>query len=125
MPLSKKPQHFGSKFKKAWIVLCTWQLKVKNIQLYQESPASATSSGQFMHLTKLLILLPIASKNLHSTAIKKPMPSKDEPDAILKNQSTSSQHRFKDRTLQLFLKEMRLAVKHEDPTKVNKYLLDI
>ena len=47
------------------------------------------------------------------------MPSKDEPDAVLKNQSTSSQHKFKDRTLQLFLKEMRLAVKHEDPTKVN------
>ena len=53
------------------------------------------------------------------------MPSKDEPDAVLKNQSTSSQHKFKDRTLQLFLKEMRLAVKHDDPTKVNKYLLDI
>ena len=47
------------------------------------------------------------------------MPAKDEPDATLKNQSSSSQHKFTDRTLQIFLKEMRLAVKQENSTEVN------
>jgi len=67
----------------------------------------------------------VTSKNLHSTAIKKTMPAKDEPDATLKNQSTSSQHKFENRTLKIFLKEMRLAVKDENSTELYKILDDL
>ena len=60
------------------------------------------------------------SKNLHSTAMKNKFPSKDEPDTTLKNQvDTYTQHKFTDRTLQIFLEEMRLAMKHENSDEVN------
>jgi len=66
------------------------------------------------------------SKNLHSTAMKNKIPSKDEPDTTLKNQvDTYTQHKFTDRTLQIFLKEMRLAMKHENSDELSKILSDL
>ena len=46
----------------------------------------------------------------------------NEPDVILGSQvAVAYQHRFSERTLQIFLKEMRLALKDDNHNEVNNY----
>ena len=48
--------------------------------------------------------------------------SRDEPDVKLGSQvAVASQHRFSERTLQIFLKEMRLALKDDNHNEVSNY----
>ena len=47
---------------------------------------------------------------------------RDEPDVKLGSQvAVASQHRFSERTLQIFLKEMRLALKDDNHNEVSYY----
>ena len=47
---------------------------------------------------------------------------RDEPDVKLGSQvAVASQHRFSERTLQIFLKEMRLALKDDNHNEVSNY----
>ena len=48
----------------------------------------------------------------------------NEPDVKLGSQvAVASQHRFSERTLQIFLKEMRLALKDDNHNEVSNKLL--
>jgi len=61
-----------------------------------------------------------------TTAKKTPMPSRDEPDVKLGSQvAVASQHRFSERTLQIFLKEMRLALKDDNHNELYKIIDDL
>ena len=67
--------------------------------------------------------MPSNSKKLETKTSK----THDEIDAKLQNQENipSGSHRFSQRTLQIFLKEMRLAIEHNDSKQLGQILGDL